>query len=126
MVKLEHALLGAHICIDSSFKRSVSCHKQEIQPADCPQIAQLPDTLNTVTHLETVLSTIGGLKVCEGNADEKFTCLSEARKGVFMNQYKVKNPYALDRYLYFLSDPPHLLKTPRNCLASKARRLWVI
>ena len=26
---------------------------------------------------------------------------------------------------FFFSDPPHLLKTTRNCLASKARHLWV-
>ena len=33
---------------------------------------------------------------------------------------------ALDgRYLYFISDPPHVLKTIRNCMASRARRLWV-
>ena len=40
--------------------------------------------------------------------------------------YKVKNPYATDgRTVYFLSDPPHLMKTVRNCLASKSRKLWV-
>ena len=40
--------------------------------------------------------------------------------------YKVKNPYATDgRSVFFLSDPPHLIKTVRNCLASKKRSLWV-
>ena len=40
--------------------------------------------------------------------------------------YKVMNPHAPDhRYLYFFSDPPHLLKTTRNCWASKKRQLWV-
>jgi len=29
--------------------------------------------------------------------------------------HKVKNHYA-DRYVWFFSDPPHLLKTARNCL----------
>ncbi len=30
--------------------------------------------------------------------------------------YKTKNPYALDdRYIYFVADPPHLIKTVRNC-----------
>ena len=38
--------------------------------------------------------------------------------------YKVINPHAPDhRYLYFFSDPPHLLKTRRNCWASKKRQL---
>ena len=40
--------------------------------------------------------------------------------------HKVKNPYAVDgRDLFFLSDPPHLIKTVRNCFASRKRMLWV-
>ena len=40
--------------------------------------------------------------------------------------YKVSNPYTSeDRDLLFFSDPPHLIKTTRNCWASKARHLWV-
>ena len=40
--------------------------------------------------------------------------------------YKVINPYADDgRHLFFISDPPHLLKTIRNCWNSKKRNLWV-
>ena len=30
--------------------------------------------------------------------------------------YRVKNLFSLDRYIYFFSDSPHLLKTSRNCL----------
>ena len=29
------------------------------------------------------------------------------------------------RYLFFFSDPPHLIKTMRNCWTSKCRTLWV-
>lgn len=40
--------------------------------------------------------------------------------------YKVPNVFAADsRDFYFFSDPPHLIKTARNCWASKARHLWV-
>lgn len=41
--------------------------------------------------------------------------------------YKVPNPFALDssRYLYFISDPPHLLKTIRNSWCNTKRHLWV-
>ena len=38
--------------------------------------------------------------------------------------YKVMNPFAEKRFLYF-SDPPHLIKTVRNCWLSKHRNLWV-
>jgi len=41
--------------------------------------------------------------------------------------YKVLNIHATDqaRFLYFISDPPHLIKTTRNCWASSARKLEV-
>lgn len=40
--------------------------------------------------------------------------------------YKVINPYSQDkRYLFFISDPPHLIKTVRNSWHSNKRLLWV-
>lgn len=39
--------------------------------------------------------------------------------------YKVPNPYSDGRCLYFISDPPHLIKTVRNAWANKKTRLWV-
>ena len=45
--------------------------------------------------------------------------------------YKTLNPYSSGaRYLFFISDPPHLLKTTRNCwshssLHGSKRKLWV-
>ena len=41
--------------------------------------------------------------------------------------YKVKNPYADDgQYLYFLCNPPHLIKCVRNAWSNSKRLLWVI
>ena len=37
---------------------------------------------------------------------------------------KVRNPYAPDRHIFFLIDPPHLLKTVCNGWANKKHRLW--
>ena len=40
--------------------------------------------------------------------------------------YKTINVYSPDRHpIYFISDPPHLIKTLRNCLANVKRHLWV-
>ena len=40
--------------------------------------------------------------------------------------YKVNNPFTSeDRQIFFMSDPPHLIKTTRNCWASQKRILWV-
>ena len=39
---------------------------------------------------------------------------------------KTLNPYADEQWhIYFISDPPHLIKTVRNCWASRKRNLWV-
>ena len=47
-----------------------------------------------------------------------------SEKGVL---YKVLNIYATDpsHCLYFIYDPPHLIKTTRNCWANKSRSLQV-
>ena len=41
--------------------------------------------------------------------------------------YKAKNIHANDglRDIFFFSDPPHLVKTVRNCWASNCRFMWV-
>lgn len=40
--------------------------------------------------------------------------------------YKTRNVYSTNGdFIYFISDPPHLLKTIRNCFASSKRNLWV-
>ena len=40
--------------------------------------------------------------------------------------HKIPNPYSSEpRFILLFSDPPHLLKTVRNCWASKQRHLWV-
>ena len=44
--------------------------------------------------------------------------------------YRAKNLSApVNRFIYFISDPPHLLKTTRNCFSNSSshkmtRRLW--
>ena len=43
--------------------------------------------------------------------------------------YKTPNLYAEDRFIYFFSDPPHLMKTARNCLynsgdGKRSRMMW--
>lgn len=42
--------------------------------------------------------------------------------------YRTINPYADERYVYFFSDVPHLIKTTRNCWShsnGKTRNMWV-
>ena len=53
-----------------------------------------------------------------------------SKKGKGNVPYKTKNPYA-NRNIYFICDPPHLIKTTRNCLSNshahkKSRELQVL
>lgn len=66
---------------------------------------------------------------CDGaSANRKFLKLHKSSKEL---TYKTENPYANeDRPIFFVSDPPHLIKTVRNCWAnshshSGTRNLWV-
>jgi hypothetical protein len=39
--------------------------------------------------------------------------------------YKLRNIYAVERYIYCFNDALHLIKTTQNCWCSKKRKLWV-
>ena len=63
--------------------------------------------------------------ICDGlAANRKLFRLHEPSTNGPVN--KVLNPYAADeRHLFFIADPPHLLKTVRNCWSNKKRHLWI-
>ena len=71
-----------------------------------------------------------GLKViaatCDGlSANRKLFSLigtPSSKKGV---NYKAKNPVCRNRNIYLICDPPHLLKTARNCLSNPKRKMQV-
>ena len=72
-----------------------------------------------------------GLKVlavcCNGLAANR-RLFSIHQPGSTTPVYKVPNPHAHNgerRSLFFLSDPPHLIKTVRNCWANYKWQLWV-
>ena len=56
--------------------------------------------------------------------NRKLVCLHSKNDDLIS---KILNPCSIEaRPFYFFFDPPHLIKTTRNCWASKARNLWVI
>ena len=62
---------------------------------------------------------------CDGASPNRRLWKLHSKKKKEEMVYKVPNPYAVDRELYFISDPPHLLKTIRNCWYNSKRKLWV-
>ena len=57
--------------------------------------------------------------------NRKMVQLHNSSKGTLT--HKISNIYSNDgkRDIFFFSDPPHLIKMARNCLASKCRFMWV-
>lgn len=50
------------------------------------------------------------------SANRKFFRMHYNKKDVSIFLHKAKNPYSSDgHWLYFIADPPHLIKTVRNC-----------
>ena len=79
----------------------------------------------TVGRLERYGFRVMGL-TCDGLAANRQLFRLHAPRGSTELVHKVTNPHSSDRRnFFFFSDPPHLLKTLRNCLANKNRHLWV-
>ena len=66
---------------------------------------------------------------CDGASPNwKFYKLHSSSSGGVV--YKTRNPFCEDRYVYFICDVPHLIKTTRNCWSNSyahknSRALWV-
>ena len=78
----------------------------------------------TISRLERQGICVMAL-TCDGaSSNRRLEKLHTKGKGLV---YKVPNVFAADkpRFLYFISDPPHLLKTARNCWWNPNRPLWV-
>ena len=79
----------------------------------------------TVGRLERYGFKVMGL-TCDGLPANRQLFRLHAPRQATDAVYKTKNPFAIDgRDFYFFSDPPHLIKTIRNCFASRSRHLWV-
>ena len=77
-----------------------------------------------VSRLERMGFRVLGV-TCDGASPNRRLWKLHSQKDEMI--YKVPNIFAPEgsRYLYFISDPPHLLKTIRNSWSSSNRHLWV-
>lgn len=77
-----------------------------------------------ISRLQRLGFCVLGL-TCGGSPNHQLWKLhTNKRKGLI---YKVPNVFARDepQSLYFISDPPHLIKTIRNSFCDDKRNLWV-
>ena len=77
-----------------------------------------------VSRLERLGFRVLGL-TCDGGSPNRRLWKLHSEKEELI--YKVPNLFASDgpRFLYFISDPPHLIKTIRNSFCNSKRKLWV-
>ena len=106
-------------------------HKFEFPYCQFPRTALSGDEIydplwEAVGRLELCGFNVMGL-TCDGlAANRRFFRLHNPSTKQSTVIHKVVNPYSEDeRPFFFFSDPPHLIKTVRNCWASKNRHLWV-
>ena len=106
-------------------------HKFEFPYCQFPCTALSGDEMydplwEAVGRLELCGFNVMGLTCDRLAANRRFFRLHNPTSKQTIIIYKVDNPYAEGkRPFYFISDPPHLMKTVRNCWASKCRHLWV-
>ena len=79
-----------------------------------------------ISHLELCGFKVLAL-ICDGlAANRRLFRLHKPDAGAKEVVHKVPNPYAEDgRNLYFMADPPHLIKTVHNAWYNSKRHLWV-
>ena len=64
----------------------------------CSLLSSVPEHLNTVSQIVSLLTTLDDAKICEGNVDAKFHVLPGWHKGVFMD------PSGSQSYVYHDTD----------------------
>jgi len=85
-----------------------------------------------VQHLEEMGFRVMGITADGASHNRKFFRMHKASNSDSSYVYKTENPFSEEeRFIYFFSDPPHLIKTARNCLSHShghgyTRKLWVI
>lgn len=87
-----------------------------------------PIVWEVIRNLECAGFNVVSLTGDKASVNRKFFGMHKPASG---STYKVRNPYSQEeRYIYFISDAPHLVKTVRNCWSnsfghSYKRPLWV-
>ena len=89
-------------------------------PRGCDLFAILWDVIERLTRNNFHILAV----TCDGAAcNRSLFKLHSTKRGLV---YKTLNVFSANKeWIYFIADPPHLLKTTRNCLASSKRNLWV-
>jgi hypothetical protein len=86
--------------------------------------AMFPIIWEAIMRLELCELKVVGVTADGASPNRKFFKLHQKSYEEHIT-YKTRNPFSVDGSdIFFISDPPHLLKTIRNCLFNNKRLLW--
>ena len=83
---LFHAEVAYNIQIDLHLKWTLTAFGKHIEKDECSLISALPSKLSSVNNVLDLITLIEEAKVCVGNPDKQFLCLTENHAGVFLDQ----------------------------------------
>ena len=83
---LFHAEVAYNIQIDLHLKWTLTAFGKHIEKDECSLISALPSKLSTVNNVIDLVTLIEEAKVCVGNPDKRFLCLTEKHARVLLDQ----------------------------------------
>jgi len=82
---LFHAEVAYNIQIDLHLKWTLTAFGKRIEKDECSLISALPSKLSSVNNVLDLVTLIEEAKVCVGNPDKQFLCLTEKHSRVFLD-----------------------------------------
>lgn len=81
-VQAETAVITRTLTVCEDFSWFASALSQKLPRA---ALAGFPDRISTLASLQEVVNFLDSYSLCVGNPDDKYKCLIEVRKGLFMD-----------------------------------------
>lgn len=81
-VQAETAVITRTLTVCEDFSWFASAFSQKLPRAT---LTGFPDRMLTLASLQEVVNFLGSCSLCVGNPDDKYKCLIEVRKGLFMD-----------------------------------------
>ena len=83
---LFHSEVAYNIQVDQHLKWTLTVFNNRIEIDQCSLLAVFPSKLTNVDDVVALLQKIDGGKVCAGNPDQHFICLTDQQGGVLLDQ----------------------------------------
>lgn len=83
---LFHAEVAYNIQIDLHLKWTLTAFGKHIEKDECSLISAFPSKLSSVNDVTDLVTLVEEGKVCVGNPDQQFLCLTEQHGGVLLDQ----------------------------------------